>query len=183
MIFTEKPTRIKLGDSITPREIDGFIVLYGAPVKGEVTSYLIIGRKRVTPIMETVTRPLLDEDGNQLYSEPEPVFTQEMQPMVDEDNNPILDEDGNPVMMEVQVPLLDEDGYQVYEGGGEPLYQQVVVQTGEKRTLIGSTNFTASTRKLKESDFDDKNVLLALHDLYVGELIENNPDVDFQIEF
>lgn len=54
MIVFDK-TRIELGDYITPRPIDGFLIIYEAPDKGVVVSHLICLQKQT------------DEDGNVVY--------------------------------------------------------------------------------------------------------------------
>ena len=48
-------TRIQLGDYMTPRPIDGFLIIYEAPDKGVVVSHLICLQKQT------------DEDGNVTY--------------------------------------------------------------------------------------------------------------------
>lgn len=207
MIFTDFPVRIKYGEFTTTRPVDGFIVLYGAPAKGEVTAYLMNGRKRVTPIMGTELQPVLDENGDPVLTQPTPVFTEvevpvttEVQnPVLDTDGNPVLDEngnptyttefvpvldsDGNPVTNIEQVPVLDADGNQVFEGGGEPVTQEVTVQVGEHVTLLPAGTFMAATKKLLEKDFVEKNVLEELHQIFVAELAEDNPDVSFEVKY
>ena len=59
-------THIKLGGEITPRPIDGFLILYESPDKGRVTSHLVQLKKHVD----------VDDEGNEtityerLYSMP-----------------------------------------------------------------------------------------------------------------
>lgn len=73
MIVFDK-TRIELGDYITPRPIDGFLIIYEAPDKGVVVSHLICLQKHTQTdadgnVTETYIREGSLPTGSRQYTE------------------------------------------------------------------------------------------------------------------
>lgn len=73
MIVFEK-SRITLGDYMTPRPIDGFLIIYEAPDKGVVVSHLICLQKQTQTdddgnISETYLREGSLPTGSRTYTE------------------------------------------------------------------------------------------------------------------
>lgn len=68
MIIFEN-SRIEYGEEITPKKIDGFLILYATPSKGKIQSYLMACNKTVNVLPDEV-----DEEGNIVSSGKEEVF-------------------------------------------------------------------------------------------------------------
>lgn len=62
-------SRIEYGDEITPKKIDGFLILYATPSKGKIQSYLMACNKIVNTVPDE-----LDEEGNVVTPGREEVF-------------------------------------------------------------------------------------------------------------
>lgn len=68
-MITFENSRIEYGEEITPKKIDGFLILYATPSKGKIQSYIMACTKVVN-----VTPEEVDAEGNVITPSVEEVF-------------------------------------------------------------------------------------------------------------
>jgi len=95
--------RIAFGDVITPKKIDGFLILYATPTKGKIESYLMVCSKVEQPVS-----PIYDDGGNEIAPESTQVSYQAQYAL--EGANKVFDDsffEGN-ILEELHLIYLEE---------------------------------------------------------------------------